>query len=396
MKNRRGNPPDPIQNSLFDSLPVEDPQADSATHPDSPQPSAEQTLLSILALSQIKGVGFHSICEIYDAGMAGKIWNLPIEQAVEGISRLPASRRFDLRLARETQAQLFDAAQSIVAKLSLEHIHFALAGDPNYPPSLLRLKTPPRWVFIRGDPACLQTTAIVGIIGTRKATPAGLDLARQCAGELAKRNAVVLSGLARGIDEQAHQGAVDIYGQSIAVLGYGLMLADPPHNANVAEQIVKRQGVLVSEYLPYDIPAREHFLRRNELQAALSRVIIPVECPSLESGTGATIRRSLAIGTPVIGITPDTESNASLQATRTNLERLNLAVFRVRSKNSREFWDFLQGSIPNHDWSVNPAPRQQRLFYELSNDLGKFRESLGIDRDAVGRLAEYLVKCLDL
>jgi predicted Rossmann fold nucleotide-binding protein DprA/Smf involved in DNA uptake len=116
----------------------------------------------------------------------------------------------------------------------------------------------------------------------------------QCAAELVRRNVVVLSGLAKGIDENAHVGAIDYFGQSIAVLGQGIAHHESGGDTVLANRILDFDGAVISEYLPKDSSSRNSFLRRNELQVALSRVVIPIESPSLESGTGATIRRALS------------------------------------------------------------------------------------------------------
>src|SRR5690606_24574961 len=155
----------------------------------------------------------------------------------------------------------------------------------------------PRWLFAEGDLGALNSSPIIGVVGTRKASSEGLRLAYQLGKELVARNIVVLSGLAEGIDEQAHLGAVDSYGQSIAVLGQGINAKISLSNDALVRKIVRSDGLLISEYLPQEYPSRRKYLRRNELQAALSQLIIPVECPSLASGTGATIRRARTFGT---------------------------------------------------------------------------------------------------
>lgn len=354
----------------------------------------ENLLQSIIALSLLKGIGFRSVCELFDTGAIDTFWNLSEGNLKRLINGLPVTRRLDINQIMGEKAHILESANRIISELQKREITFLHMGSDRFPQSLFKLHEPPRWIFVQGNPDCLSANAIVAVVGTRNPTSLGLTLASQCAGELVKRNAIVLSGLAKGIDEQAHQGAVSYFGQSIAVLGYGILVKDTPHDTELAEKIVQFDGAIISEYLPYDIPSRTGFLRRNELQASLSNLVIPVECPSLESGTGATIRRAMKIGTPVVGITPENETNDSLQATKTNLELLQRPVFKVRSDNSKDFWDFLRKVMPEHDWTINLQPSQQRFFRDIVKNIIHARSSLSIDEKAIDRLAEELKEAI--
>ncbi len=353
----------------------------------------ENLLQSIIALSLLKGIGFRSVCELFDTGAIDNFWYMSEGDLKGVINGLPVTRRLDINQIMGGKAYILESASRIIGELQKQDITFLHMGSERFPQSLFKLHEPPRWIFVQGNPDCLSANAIVAVVGTRNPTSLGLTLASQCAGELVKRNAVVLSGLAKGIDEQAHQGAVSFFGQSIAVLGYGILLKDT-HDAELAEKIIQFDGAIISEYLPYDIPSRAGFLRRNELQASLSNLVIPVECPSLESGTGATIRRAMKIGTPVVGITPENETNDSLQATKTNLESLQRPVFKVRSDNSKDFWEFLRKVMPEHDWTINLQPSQQRFFRDIVKNIIHARSSLSIDEKAIDRLAEELIEAI--
>ena len=381
----------PMQYSLLDGNQTA--SSSSKLHqlyPDLNGKRTEAILANIITLSLCKGIGFHSICELFDTGLIDELWEAPKDEHRAMFNQLSLAKRVSYSEVAEQRKLVYPQTNKILEDLKAYNISFVLIGSAEYPPSLLKLSTPPRWLFVRGKVACLHANAIVALVGTRSATTAGLRLAFQCAGELAKRDVVVLSGLAKGIDEYSHQGAVAFYGQSIAILGYGLLTQNVIHSTSLAEKIIDCEGAVASEYLPFDIPSKSGFLRRNELQAALSNVVIPVECPRLESGTGATIRRALSIKTPVIGIYSESDFNESLAATKRNLEKLGLQVFKVKSENSKDFWEMLQREMPEHEWSIDLKLNQERFFKGLISKVLTIKKELGIDNDAIDRFSREL------
>jgi DNA protecting protein DprA len=262
-----------------------------------------------------------------------------------------------------------------------------MKGYNEYPDSLLRLNKPPRWLFVKGNLAALHSPGIIAIIGTREASTEGSRIAYALAKEMVNSNLVVLSGLAKGIDSGAHEGAIDYYGQTIAVLGHGFKSTYGASNKDLWPSIIERDGAIVSEYFIYDSPSRETFLRRNEIQAALSNVVIPVECPDLSSGTGATIRRALAIGTPVAGVFWETLSKNGLSLTRKNLLSLNIPVF-VLPNQSNMFWDFIKSDTKNHEWSfINPNNRQERFRRIHENKLLEQMKHASFDAESISKWA---------
>jgi DNA processing protein len=146
------------------------------------------------------------------------------------------------------------------------------------------------------DPA-LRT---VGIVGTRRSTPYGERVARELASALARAGAVIVSGLAQGIDSTAHAGAVMSGGKTIAVLGEGLLGFDehgPLRRRLLAKQI-RDNGALVSEYALDVRPTDWTFPRRNRTIAALSDVVVVVEAPE-ESGALITADRAMELRRPL-------------------------------------------------------------------------------------------------
>lgn len=347
----------------------------------------DEIALAIMTLASIKGVGFTTLCTLFDAQILHHFWKWDLSTLADHIANLPDKQK--VNLAGETikkRQKLEVAGREAVQELDNQQISILIRGHQDYPEALLRLQTPPRWIFVKGNKDVLKAGPIIGVVGTRSPSSEGMRLAYRFAKELAYRNAVVLSGLARGIDEQSHLGAVDHFGQSIAVLGHGLNYGLTQSNERLITRLIDTNGVVISEYLPLERPSRDRFLRRNELQAALSKVIVPVECPSMSSGTGATIRRALNIETEVIGIVPGKTQEKSLQDTRENLERLNVRMFTVLGQSSTDLWEYLSKKVPGHDWAKNLTKAQDKFFAAIEHQVLDKRDTLSLDDIAIERL----------
>jgi len=382
MPNKKKNDPPPKQVTLFSMQQYEDEEA-----------AAKKLLLQILALETVKGVGFRTICALIDKGYIETIWQAGLGEIESMLSDMPVKNKEEVAKAVfEKKEDLFDQAQKKADWIAQKGIVFVPYKHPRYPAALKRLTPPPRWIFVRGNLQALHSSGVVGIIGTREASSEGKRWAYSCAREMVIRNIIVLSGLAKGIDEQAHQAAVDYYGQTIGILGHGLFPSFVSSNDYLWDRIIERDGVIISEYLLKDAAAKENFLRRNELQASLSKVIIPIECPSLASGTGATIRRAMNLGTPVVGIYPD-QMQEIFESTKSNLKNLTIPVFSTPSMASN-FWAFLRAKLPEHEWNADATARQDRMIHLLQGDLIEEMRRSSFDDRAIERFAEAIKKKL--
>jgi DNA processing protein len=175
----------------------------------------------------------------------------------------------------------------------------AIAGEVGYPASLLDLHDPPIVLASRGAPP--QDLPSVAIVGARRADLYGREVAHFFGSQLAASGAVVVSGLARGVDGAAHQGALDGRGQTVAVFGCGLARCYPTSHRDLAEAIVANSGSLVSE-LPLDAaPLAHHFPIRNRLIAALAGAVVVVQATA-RSGSLVTARLALEIGREVLAV----------------------------------------------------------------------------------------------
>ncbi len=155
---------------------------------------------------------------------------------------------------------------------------------------------PPATLWARGNLSVLAQPC-VAIVGTRRATPYATRVARELGRSLARAGACVVSGLARGVDAEAHRGALDVGGATCAVLGTGLDVVFPKGHAQLQADIAAR-GLLLSELEPQHAAHRGSFPNRNRIIAALSKATIVVEAPLL-SGALITSRVAFELGRSV-------------------------------------------------------------------------------------------------
>ena len=171
--------------------------------------------------------------------------------------------------------------------------------DEEYPVLLREIDDPPMVLYVRGmlpiDPA-----RSLAIVGTRRGTRYGKMVAGRFASRLAMKGITVISGLAAGIDAAAHQGALDVGGRTVAVLGCGLDYPYPKRNQPLLAQLVK-DGAALSEYPLGTRPAKWTFPQRNRLLAGLSRGVIVVQAPE-RSGSLITARLALEQGREVFAV----------------------------------------------------------------------------------------------
>ncbi|MDX5337333.1 MAG: DNA-processing protein DprA [Marinobacter sp.] len=172
-------------------------------------------------------------------------------------------------------------------------------GEAGYPDALRHIHNAPLLLYGRGDPDLLHKDQL-GVVGSRNATRAGLEHARQFAAELSRRGLLITSGLALGIDGAAHAGALDAGFQTIAVVGCGLDRLYPAQHRKLAGRIIE-QGLIVSEYPPGTQARAAHFPQRNRIISGLSRGVLVVEA-SLRSGSLITARTALEQGREVFAI----------------------------------------------------------------------------------------------
>ena len=179
---------------------------------------------------------------------------------------------------------------------------------PGYPPLLSELHDPPATLFVRGEADALLTQG-VAVVGARSCSAYGAQVARSLARELASAGLVVVSGLARGVDGEAHRGALEGGGRTVAVLGCGIDRDYPRSHAELARRIIA-SGAVVSEYPPGVEPAPWRFPARNRIIAGLSLATVVVEARE-RSGALITADFALELGREVFAVPGEITSGLS-------------------------------------------------------------------------------------
>jgi DNA processing protein len=173
-------------------------------------------------------------------------------------------------------------------------------SDPEYPQRLLEIYDPPPLLYVRGDVSVLNRHSI-SMVGTRRPTPYGNQVAERLGKDLAEHGLTIVSGMARGIDSSAHQGACKaLQGATVGVLGTGVDVMYPKENKKLFAEVEKR-GALISEFPLGAHPAPENFPVRNRIVAGMSLGVVIVQGAQY-SGSLITARLGMEFGREVYGV----------------------------------------------------------------------------------------------
>ena len=240
-------------------------------------------------------------------------------------------------------------------------------ADENYPPLLREIYDPPALLYYRGNIGCLSQTC-AAIVGSRKATACGRASAEKFAAELAAAGIVVVSGMARGIDSHAHQGALRVQGTTAAVLGSGLDICYPPENRALREKIVEN-GVVISEFPPGSQPKPAHFPMRNRIISGLSLAVVVVEAAE-KSGALITADCALEQGREVFAVPGSIHSPTSRGCHRLLKEGAALA------ESAADILGFLGQRLPEAAAAVELTAAQKLVLTALEYEPTHFDKLL--------------------
>jgi len=210
---------------------------------------------------------------------------------VRGVTKRLIGRLKDPGLLESAHAELRSAD-----RLS---IRIVLRDDRGFPRILLQLPDPPPLLYMRGDLKEVDDPA-VAVVGSRRATEYGLEMAGRLASEIASAGVTIVSGLARGIDQEAHLGALEAGGRTLAFLGSGLDRIYPRESARLVERI-SNAGAILSEFPLGTPPLAGNFPVRNRLISGVARGTLVVEA-ALASGSLITARMALEQGREVFAV----------------------------------------------------------------------------------------------
>lgn len=247
--------------------------------------------MSILTVLHLKGLGAGRFWKLIDAfGSAAAALAKPNNVLCKAVGPKAAGEI----QCYQSQGQNSAAHQLVIKELeALDRLKVDLLFhyDDLYPPLLKQIDSAPPVLYVRGEVKALSLPQ-VAVVGSRNATPAGLDNARLFSRELARNGIAINSGLALGIDGAAHNGALDVNGITVAVLGTGVDRIYPSRHQELAEQIMANGGAIVSEYPLGTPPHAGNFPRRNRVITGLSMGTLVVEA-AIRSGSLISARLAL-------------------------------------------------------------------------------------------------------
>lgn len=198
-----------------------------------------------------------------------------------------------LKFPAEAAQFIFDgkaraAADAELARVAAQGARIVSFDCPEYPERLKEIYDPPPVLWVRGDVSLLSRPSIA-VVGTRHPSPYGSGVAEMLSRDLAARNLLIVSGMARGIDSCAHKGALAARKPTVAVWGTGIDVVYPKENRKLADDILELGGAIVSEVPMGTFPAPQNFPRRNRILSGLGVAVLVVEA-SENSGTRVTAR----------------------------------------------------------------------------------------------------------
>ncbi|MFQ5824581.1 MAG: DNA-processing protein DprA [bacterium] len=271
-----------------------------------------------IALAMCQGIGTRTFQNLMaKLGSPQAVFNSSIEELV----KVP---RITLNLAQQLLSLSIEKIEEEIYSLETEGIEITTWVDENYPTNLKKAFDAPPILFVRGEINSQDENA-VAIIGSREASTQGKEIAKKLAGGFVEKSWTVVSGLARGIDTAAHQGALERGGRTIGVLGSGVRVIHPKNNIRIAEEMIL-QGAVISELHPNTPPISRNLMARDRIVSGLAKAVIVVEANE-KSGSIDTARKARKQNRPVFAVdlgSPGTTQLIQSEASTISLEKLNV------------------------------------------------------------------------
>ena len=202
--------------------------------------------------------------------------------------------------------------------------------DPLYPKSIKEIVNPSCLIFCLGNTHLLNYINSIAVIGTRKCSEYGEKIAAGVSKYFASNDINIISGLALGIDTIAHEQSLQCNGKTTGIL-IDLKQISPPKNKNLARKIVQNGGLLIAENIPGTLPEKYHYIQRNRLQAALSKLVFIIEADK-DSGTKTTADHAIKQGKQIF--CPDLKTITNYPA---SVHEQSLNKYLVESNSAKIF-----------------------------------------------------------
>jgi DNA processing protein len=248
--------------------------------------------------------------------------------------------------------------------------NFLTPADSDYPQLLLEIPDPPPVLYYRGQidlVRSLDFRSAIAIVGTREPSEYGRRWTRKLSTTLAQQGFLVMSGLADGIDAEAHRSCLEAGGRTVAVLGTGVDIVYPSKNHRLYDQLLET-GLVLSEYAAGTQPDRAHFPRRNRIVAGLSRAVLVIEAP-MKSGALITANLANDYGRDVYAL-PGSLENAKSKGCLTLISKGAQIIL-----GESELLEMI-GTIPALDHSIE-SQSVQRPLIDLAPELSEVLQAIG-------------------
>ncbi len=264
-------------------------------------------------------------------------------KSIQNLSETTLQRLFSSEIRKQ--------AEEILKKLQAENIRTITLYDREFPVFFKERKELPYVLFLKGNADLLQKRS-VGVVGTRKNTYYGSKVVKNLVQGLVEEDFVVASGLANGIDTEAHSRTLEYGGKTFAVLGHGFDFVYPARNRKLAEEILEKDGALITEFLPHSKPDRQNFPIRNRTLAGICEAIVIVESYT-QGGALITAEEARKFNKKVFAVPGDLNNSAS--------EGCHQLIFEEKAK--------ILPSVKTFLHTLNPfaSAKSRSLFEDLEN-----------------------------
>lgn len=257
-------------------------------------------LTDVLLLQRIKGVGNRTLRALIDFCHDNQLNNI-LDLASHNLSDVPKIKKvakplidFFASVDYETSRR---ACESSLYEWKKAKIDVLVYRSSEYPPQLMSLEDPPSLLFCKGNRDLLKSTKAIAVVGTRKNTMLGEKITRKTVEHFSSQGFCIVSGLALGIDAIAHRAALENNGRTLAVL-VDLVTITPSNHRDLAGQILKQDGLLVSENPPGTKVIPALFAKRDRIQAGLAMAVFAIET-TIDGGTMHAVRAAISLGRDV-------------------------------------------------------------------------------------------------
>ncbi|WP_300320737.1 DNA-processing protein DprA [Idiomarina sp.] len=311
----------------------------------------------LLALSYLKGIGRKGLLQLIQSFR---------HESEDIFALFTRHKQYKNKYGSDDISRAFAKADEQISIAEDKGHRILSYVDQEYPDTLRVIDDPPIILFCAGNISLLRDVG-VSIIGTREPTEHGVDIAQKLTKWAVLNKWVVTSGLAKGIDTQAHKASINASGHTIAVLAHGLEKVYPAENKELAKLILKSDGLLISEYPYNSFVGKSNFVERDRIQAALSRAVILVQS-GVKGGSLHASRAALQYGRYLVvagqSKTDELENQSKIEANLILLKGTDLEKSRLLKKNPselynllalyhKEFYPIVQNKIQKHQVMAN-------------------------------------------